>query len=296
MTEVTATELVYSKSPPHAPILVDEASTPDLLLERCAEMHQADKVAERRKKRLGILGIVLAVVTFFTFFAAGPAESPVLFGVAAGLLVLTIVSFVLRSVFGRADVDDRKLDVPRHLLETLRSEILDKRLVKLWMDFGSYENAKKLEDTTKWYNKTGTLRFVRPWLRMTFTLLDGTEVALHARTSCKRKQKQKRKYTKMKDTVIDEVSVFVKPPKDKSLDPAAADRARAALSGGAGVVPRGVKVKPRVLLATFRCGPGLRIRGRGGWSSQSLEALLDGRQALMLVLFAVRAMRAAQVR
>jgi len=61
-------------------------------------------------------------------------------------------------------------------------------------------------------------------------------------------------------------------------------------------VARGVKIKPRVLQASFRWGPGRRLRGRGGWSSTGLERLLDGDAALAAVVATCRATRLAQGR
>lgn len=298
MPAAVSDALVYSDAPPHAPLVVEEQGSPAAMLMRCQALHAADKVAERRKKLYTGLGIGALALTFLSMFAAGVSEVFEIFFVALGAGVLAAVMFTLRVVFGRADVDDRKLHVVSHLVEVLRPELHKKRPVKMWVDFRGYERAKPQQDTTGFLRSSGSKVFVKRWLRMTFVLLDGTQVALQARSTCKRKQKAKRKYTKIKDTVTDELEVFVRPPSNVALDPSATARVQGALRPPRGPMPvaRGVKIKPRVLQASFRWGPGRRLRGRGGWSSTGLERLLDGDAALAAVVATCRATRLAQGR
>lgn len=294
MSEEEAVALVYSDAPPHAPVVVEESLSPAALLMRCQQLHTADKVAEKRKSLFGLLGGLAIGATVLAVFAGAISEvAEILIG-AAVFGALAVVLFVVRSILGRADIDDRKLHVASRLVDALRPELHKKRPVKLWMDFAGYEKSMK-DSSVSLFGGSGTKLYVKPWLRMSFVLLDGTEVALHARTTCKRKQKAKRKYTKIKDSVVDELNLFVKPPSSVALDPSATPRVHAAMGGPSPIPrPKGVKVKPRMVQMSFRWGPGRRLRGRGGWSSSGLSQLLDGDKALGVVMMGYRAMRAAR--
>ncbi|MCA9553047.1 MAG: hypothetical protein KC933_23625 [Myxococcales bacterium] len=288
-------QLVDSPAPPHASIVVQESLPPEAMLERCVALHTADKTAEARKKRFTTLGAIAGGATVLSFFAAGITETPALFGLVAVFLALAIGLFIARGVFGAADIDDRRLHVVRTLVEVLKEDMKRQAPVQLWLDFGGYHRTRAEGRGTGMFRSTGQLTYQRPWLRMTFTLADGSQVAVHASTTCKRKERSKRKYTKIKDRIVDELSVFVRPPRGQSFDPSAQARARAAMPTRLPLRCTAVRVKPRQAELAFRSHPGTRLRGRGGWTA-NVGGLLDGKKALEAVMASYRASAATRVR
>jgi hypothetical protein len=292
----SARALVDSVEPPHAAIVVQENLPPAALLARCEALHAADKLAEQRKKRFGTLALVAGIAAFLFFFAGAIIEVPAVFLGAAVWLALLVVLLIARSALGAADVDDRRLHVVRRLVEVLAADMKRTAPVQLWLDFGGYHRARAQGRGRGLFRSTGQLTFERPWLRMAFTLADGSQLAVHARTTCKRKEKSKRKYTKVKDGIVDELSVFVRPPRGQAFDPGAVARAQACLPSSLDLTCKALRVKPRVTELEFRSGRALRLRGRGGWSSTNLSALLDGDKALQAVLVSFRAAAATRAR
>lgn len=286
-------EIEYTDEPPHAPVVIEETLAPEAFADRVQRLREADEAAEASKKRWGTNAGIAFGVAIVCFVAGGPIEVPyAIYGVPAGILT-AVMFLIVRSRLGRADVDDRKVHVLTRLVDALRPELHRKRPVSLWADFNGYDKAKPLTDTTSWSNSTGVKTFEREWLRLSMTLLDGTRVDLRVKTKVKRKQKSKRKYTKMKDTVVEEVGLQLTPPKGQSLDPGAVERARATVASGP-LTLVGMSVKPRQASLRFRCPAAARVHGRMGWDGRNLRYLLDGHKALHAVLVSYRAMAIAR--
>ena len=152
-------------------------------------------------------------------------------------------------------------DVARKVLTQLEPELKKGRPVSIRMDFGGYDRTKPVENTTGFLSSSGTKVFKKRWMLLSFTLMDGTQVLMEAAELCKRKQKAKRKYTKMKDNIADELSITLRPP-----------RGKAHASTGAlppmmqQMNPRLLKaqVKSRAAVFQFRTQAGTRLRAPRG--------------------------------
>ncbi|MBK8011608.1 MAG: hypothetical protein IPK13_09665 [Deltaproteobacteria bacterium] len=299
--------LVRSQEPPHANIQVSLTLPPRALLARCDELRIADKRAERRKALFGKLALGSFLGVFILFLAGAVLEQFYLLPLA-GLLFLGFVgSLIARGVAGAADIDDLKLDVAETLCRVMASDLKKRAPVGLSLDFRGYDKGKPAADSTRFWSSTGVKTFVRPWLRMNMTLLDGTRVLVEAETHCKRKQRAKRKYTKMKDRVTDHLTLTFRPPADRTLDREHASliQQRLSLTGRGGPrdastrLPSAIglelvrcRIKPREAVMCFRTAPSLRVRARGGWTGSNLERLLDGRKAFGALILSYRSMKA----
>ncbi len=280
-------------APPHANLQFSKNGPAALVLDACEKMHEADKRAERNKKRWGTIAIVSGIGAMVGLFVGAGAESPLVLGLAGLSFVLTIVSLILRSVLGSSDVDDRKLDVVRGLVKHLRPELKARRPLRVRLDFRGYDRTRPLGNTTKWYRATGSKVFKRQWLTMNFVLLDGTTVHLEASSTCKRKQKAKRKYVKLKDKVVDELVIKYRPAKGRVLDPNKQSAVEAGVPKSQALSLVSCKIRPRVAQFVLRTRPGMRTRLRSGWVQNNLKALLDGRKVLGGVIGSYRALTRA---
>lgn len=296
--------LVRSNEPPHANIQVSVQLDPSGVLARCTQLHIADKRAERQKSLYGKLAVGFFLGAFILVFVGAALEQLYVLPFAMLCFLAFVGSLIARGIAGAADIDDLKLDVAETLCRAVVPDLKKRAPVGLSIDFRGYDKGKPASDTTRFWSSTGVKTFIKPWLRMNMTLLDGTRVLIEAETHCKRKQKSKRKYTKMKDRVIDQLTLTFRPPADRALDSeqASAITKRVSVAGHGSSRASGLRsnlgldlvscrIKPRVAVMCFRTLPSLRVRGRGGWNGSRLEMLLDGRKALAAFILSYRSMK-----
>ncbi len=280
-----------SAEPPHANIQMNLQGLPVLVCQKIKEAQEVDKTAEAGKKRWGTIALVLMLLSMAGTFAGGAAEIPPL--LIAGLVGFgaTLVALTIRWMVGTGDVDDRKLEVAHDLLNVLAPE-MRKRPVVLFLDFEGYDRTPPVEDSTGTWSATGVKVFEKPWMRLRFELLDATQVELTIVTKCKRKQKAKRKYTKKKDALVEELTLHFKPSKKKAFDPAIAQRIPQAMKSGIpGLV--NAQIKPRAARFCFRTRRSDRTLGRYGWQLGS-QRLLTGRAALSAVIMSYRTLASGE--
>ena len=290
-------QLVYSDAPPHAPVVFSRKATLATIRREIEALHTSDKAAEVKKKKfthwsMGLIGgAVLTLVV--GAMLAGVTGLPIPF-LAFPLFIAGAITLILRSRAGRCDVDDRKLDVVRAILDTLGPEMHLKRPVGINLDFHGYHRSKPVSKNLSW--GSGTRVFAKRWLHLSFCLLDGTAVAVHATSHVKRKSKAKRKYTKVKDRIVDEIDIYFKLGQGRQLEPDdAAARIRAAIPAATGLTIRAVSGKPRGAHVSLRTAPAMRFSGRGGWSQRDLTRLADGPKVVRALIGAYRGLSGARV-
>ena len=281
--------LNYSDMPPHAPIEFKHSEPPERLLELCQQLHESDKIAETEKAKWAKYAGGSFLFAFLSmFFSIGIPIPFVPFLIPLGGVIAGMVCLSRRGRAADNDIDDRKLDVLRHLVWALGPEMRKNRKVSSHLDFRGYDKVAPKDDTTSWYSSTGHKSYERKWLRVSFVLADGTQVRIQATTKCKRKQKAKRKYTKIKDKIVDDLHVFLKPTQGRTLDIAEQRRAAQRLSNRGGLSLVTMQVKKKHARFHFRTRVATRTRGRGGWIASGLTGLLDGPRVLGAVVTSYR--------
>jgi len=201
-------------------------------------------------------------------------------------VLFTIAMFVVRRRYKRFDIDDRKLATVEHLLGVLTTDVKPTTAVGLVMDFRGYHRPDA---------KVAGGGFQRKWLSTRLPLVDRSTAELSVATHCKRKTRAKNKYTKVKDKLIEELTVEIRPPKGTSFAPDAANRLRQRFNNISGLRTVRCKVASKAMRVVFRTPPALRIRGRAGWTISGHERLVDGPRALGALMRAHRAMRSVLV-
>lgn len=219
-------------------------------------------------------------------FVAGAAASlPVL---QTGGFVVAAAAFLgglLLSRQGRQlDLDDRKLHAARYVIDALREDLSPDRPVRLDLDFEGYDRTAPLAgEEVLQYGPDKV--FLKRWLGLGLTLLDGTRVEVEATTRARRRSRRKSRYTKLTDSVRDDVVVTLRPASGASFDPSAAEATRARFQGRERLSLRGATLSDDRAELRFRLGPGRWRRLRYGWHpDQDIGSLLDGHKLLELVL------------
>lgn len=223
---------------------------------------------------LGTLASVLVVV-------GGTA----LTGLAS--LIAFVWLLVRRTNVATVDLDATKLDVAEGLLRALCADLASGAPVQLFLDPGEVTNAPAVATH-------GGGRLTRQhWLRLQARLLDGTSLRVDVMTQLKSKSRQKRRYTKTREQLVDRMMIRLSSRRGGLLPPDATARVQRRFAYAS---PRLVRAhcdgNTAVLqLASYPCS---RLRSRAGWSQQGAEYRLDPAKAVGATLRAYRAVAAAR--
>lgn len=235
---------------------------------QCEALAKLDKKTEGQNKILGIAAVASLLVIIGAFFV----ESTVVGVIGAVGLVF---SGIFLAVIRNDDIEDRKLELARWLVGTLKSELKANRPLQLDLDFRGYDNRRT----------DGT------WLTLAMTLEDGVGLRLSVSTHFKRKTRSKRKYTKIKDKIHERVSLTFVAPKGKAFNPSVKDQFRSR------AVPqlqlRSVKINPKAATVVYTTQQMQRVRGRHGWSNHGLTNLVDGSTSVAAIIASYRALGVA---
>ena len=247
---------------------VSYSGTPEQVELECEALALLDKATESKKSIL----LVSGVVSVFALFGAFVISSMLLGGLA--IVAIGGIGAYYYSI-NDDDIEDRKLNLARWLVDTLKPELKANRPVQLDLDFRGYDNPKT----------DGS------WMTLAMTLEDGVGLRLSISTHFKRKTRAKRKYTKIKDKLHERVSLTFVAPKGRSFDPAGKDRFKSH------PVPklqlRSVKISPKAATIVYSTPQMQRVSGRGGWSNVGLDNLVQGSTSVAAIIASYRALGVA---
>lgn len=178
----------------------------DLLLARLEDAATRDKRAQKNVK-IGC-GALVAIVFGGLFGLAALAD---LIGsnlVFLGLLVVVpVIAFIVHET--GHDVDDRKLAAATDLVRTLRADVPAAGNIQLEIDFREYtKSGTKVADPAQAKVKGVKVeKYQQKWLEVRTTLADGTQIDAAITDRISRKSKPKRKYVKVKEAFVSDVTL-----------------------------------------------------------------------------------------
>jgi hypothetical protein len=226
--------------------------TADTLLAQVSAMKASDDTAEKKTSLWSggcVVSVLAAFASFWLFDVIGPwAAILSVFGVGFGILC-----GVKMTKYKEMDLEDRKVETVQKLLSVLRADVPAVQPLKVEVDFREYVKAGEQRAPGS-YSQT--------WLRTTTSLADGTAVALALGEDIKRKERRKRKYTKVKERICGEASIDLRLARQYGDAAAAAERLRS-LPPPVGYTVSGVQGSGRRLHATLRTAPAARLKARG---------------------------------
>ena len=183
------------------------------LLRRLQAAATADKAAEARAskqgKRAGCLGLLGFLSIFGVVFSMAELDLPWWLGLLPPSLLVAAIYFGVRAYrASRFDLDDRKLEAVTKVLRALRADADDDQNVNLTIDFRPYVKGGELQEESG-----GRMSAVREktyshrWVELSSGLVDGTRYQLAVTDVIDRKEKRKRKYTKVKERIRSTISL-----------------------------------------------------------------------------------------
>lgn len=231
------------------------------LLALIARANSEDDVAEKLHKRwfgVGCTGVVLVVGTFIA--AVNVAKSS-LFLLAAVALALTVVAFVKARGHGQHDLDDRKLASARRAVSVLRADVPSTWPLGLEVDFRTYDQGGTVLEKTGGRFGARSAKYAHEWLVLRANLADGSSVVATLADKVSRKEKPKRKRTKVRETFVTRTSVTLRLGKGRGSAEAVATRLRGTSPpGGSSVLS--LEGRGRVLSAVVAAPIARRVVNR----------------------------------
>lgn len=222
--------------------------------------------AARQKATIWYIGMWVALVgAVIGLMSARPLMMIPAVVIAIGFAVAWLAA-------GYYELETRKIEVTRAITQVLQSDLHPNRALTMRVSFADYSKD-------------------RQWLHLQMPLANGIGLTVLVETWHKRKQRPKRKYTKIKDKIRERVTVNLSPPKGQFFDPSI--QARIPTIRVPGLSLRGVKVTPKVASFNYITPLMLRVRGRYGWTTHNDGCLLDTRRLLDAVLWSYRGLAQA---
>lgn len=191
------------------------------LLARFEAATVEDKLAERKARRFQKLWIAALLGGIVLGFAGIVAHVLLL---PAALLGFLFVLFLFLALGQRGqDLDDRKLGAVIRLLKVLGADIPRTERVAVRVDFRDYRRGGQLQRQGGAFGPR-VLDYQHGWLELRARLADGSRVRIAVTELVKRKEKPKRKYTKVRLRAESVVSLSVRLAKTYGASPAVAQR------------------------------------------------------------------------
>ncbi len=266
---------------------------PTPLLRRFEAAQVTDKEAERKLRlfRVGCVGF--AVATAASFFLA--INYPWLFALSALLLTVVVVFAIQARKYTQYDLDDRKLETVVRLLQMLRVDTPPDEDVKLAVDFRDYRKGGKQlsRQSSGVFNSETSYKYSHGWLDLSGILADGNGFRLAVTESIYRKERKKRKYTKVKERIQGLVTVEVRLKVSRYGDPQAVMTALEQAPSPAPLVLKKIRVRGRKLAVSLVTEWAMKTKGRYGPEQHGQEHLIDGDAVLGALLWVYNALGTA---
>ena len=240
-----------------------------------------DSQAERKRRLFGRLAIGLGLASCM---GLGPANGLIAVGLIAlglrdslargiggfalaPLAIAAVVCAVLWNKHRQHDLDNRKLWAVLRVLKALRADVPRGTPMRLKVDFRDYQRAELR-------GKTGdAASYHQTWLEAETTLADESRLRLSLTDDVRRKERRKRKYTKVRERLASE-ALFEVRPAGRYGDAAAIAARLQATPAPQGLSLSSATARGRWLRVVLETPPARRVTGRGG-SATMTGALAD---------------------
>jgi hypothetical protein len=259
--------------------------TVDVLIAKGEQAFREDKEAEQGASMWG--GVIVACMILFIVLLviAIVSETAFFAFLAAGFLVTMVVAIVMAVRHKRHDLDNGKLGTLLKLLSVLRADVPARSELEVKVDFRDYRSGGQLTGKEGgWLSSVKTYKYRHAWLEMKLALVDKSRVRFSISDDVTRKEKSKRKYTKVNERRSSEVTVTV------DLDDRYVDAKKLAGRLSASRSPLGMKLvsvtgEGTVLRAVAESGDCRVVTGRHGATTTGAEHRVDGDSVLKLMLW-----------
>lgn len=200
------------------------------------------------------------------------------------LLVLAAV-LVAWILLARFDLDDSRLDAPRRFLEVAGRDLRSDRPMKVTVDLRDHRARafRRPVDGRKGRCKAFRMR----WLELEGRLEDGTALCLSVERDIRRKEKPKRKYTKVNERLQDRIDLALRPATSD------AETLRSALPPLPGLQVRSLEVRGDRICVSLLTPVATSLTNRAGTYHNDHERLAGGETLLRALVWLYGGVRRA---
>jgi len=272
---------------------VVENGSLNVLMPKLMKIKDEDLLVEKKRKKWGWIAGISIIIGFLGFLAATVPGIPLLFiipGIAVPCFVVALIIYILLV---RRDLDNRKLDTALKFVEMMGQDVPDNANMAIFVDFGDYQSAGKLLSKEGGMMSVKEMSYEHPWFKCTGALYDGNRFEMEVVQCIKRKEKRKRKYTKVKEKIVEKATLSLK--LNPRIYPSPETVAQQVTTGQ---LPQGFIVnrslgRNRVLKIAAATPPAVIVNGRYGVSGD-YDNLFDGDKLLGLVIDAYSGLQKAR--
>lgn len=176
-----------------------------------------DKEAERQAKKWGrrlaisvVVAIVGMIVTFVGFANEKPTAGMAGLGLLACGLGVSVYFGIHYSRWSQRNIEDRRYVLVQELLRHLACDMAADASLEVQLNGNDYHKPEFLSADDDKMVASGATSYRLPWLTLSGQLLDGHRFTVTATQLVKRKERRKRKYTKVKEAVRERVELEVR--------------------------------------------------------------------------------------
>jgi hypothetical protein len=257
---------------------------PTVIVSELEKLFASDKVVERKIKIYTgslIISIILTIIGFILI--------PV---IIIGIIAL-IISIVQLVRYRKQNIEDRKLLTGLKLAQILGIDLKKNSPLDISISFDNYlEHGKPLRG-----NKS-LGKYLVTWLQAHGRLADSTVFDLKVHQKVSRKERRKRKYTKVKEVFNEIVSLNLRPisedfPKLDQYPQALQKQRQQTINMGKKVYPLDIRravVRNGTIRLMATARPYMKVTGRGV-QENGKENLVDGDTLLLFIIEAYAALR-----
>jgi hypothetical protein len=246
----------------------------DRLMATLERIRTEDKRAERTVGASCGLAFVFFLIAGIGFMASSPV-------VLMAAVVLFVVALIASNRAQQHDLEDRKYEVPLHFLRVVAADTSPGTPLRLDVDFQRYNTPANLK-------RSGI--YLHSWLALRGRLADGTRFAFEVTACVKRKEKSKRRGTRVSERIRETVVMTLAFSPDRYPSAAVIERELRALPPPPGLSLTAFCLSGKnSLRATLTLPPCLLVNGHG-----THEGQVTGDTLLTLLVWAYRAARGAK--
>lgn len=269
------------------------------LLSRLGESAVQDKAAESSFNRWVRAAVLLFVLAFplglsLTGKWATKHRHRHLRAVVATLASLAGAGGIVASLKARRenrfDIDDSKLALLRRFLEVAKVDVPKASPVTIEVDFRGYKDGGTVVGKEgRLFSSTKTTRYRHDWLTLAGSFADGNRFRLQVTDRVTRKEKSKRKYTKVRESRRSRVRLLLS-VKERWGGESGAAAAAAVLRAGPHNTAQ-VSARGRVLVADWNTRPTRTLEGRNGTTQTGDGAPVNADDLLASLVWTYDALR-----
>ena len=245
------------------------------LLQALGNLWGQDKLVEQRLKRWRLATIIVLIAMIAGWILLKP--------LGAVALVAAVVCGWHWVHYHRLNLEDRRILTPLKFLEVIQADILPRDPVRLKVSFEDFrKHGRVLEQTGGRFSSVRRSKYEDTWLEVEGWLAEKTRFQVTVSQRVSLSEKSKRKYTKTKLRVREEVSLALRP--NPKLYAALENLPQLIPSEWevAGLRVSSVRVSGRHVLLEAQGGLYTKLSGRSSAESGT-EALVNGNTLLTLM-------------